>query len=1026
MLLSRLTLPATLVTCVLLATPALAAPAQVLSATYTVPTPPTALVQSGSLPVSITLQNVGNESWNIAGANPVNLSYHWYDAAGNAVMWDGPRTKLTSDVVAGATHTITATVAAPPSPGAYRLNFALVKEGVAWFPQSPTYAVQIASATTSATYTVATPPTTIPAGANAQIAVALTNTGNQIWNTAGANPVNLSLHWYDASGNTVLWDGPRTKLLTPVEPTASATVTAVVTAPPTPGAYLLRFALVKEGVAWFAPSNPLPITALAGFVATVTPPTLPAFIAGGTYDVPVALKNTGAAAWNATGPNLVDVSYHWSDGAGNTVIWDGTRTPLAANVEPGATANVTLKIGTPRSPGTYMLTIDLVREGVGWFASLGGATAPYRVPAVVAALHYAAAFGALSPMTAYWAETKTLAVKLTNNGNIPWSFAGANPVNLSYHILDSAGRAVVWDGARTSIGADVLPGASKDLSFTFVTPGQSGGYTLVVDLVREGIGWFEGADSQPARVPLSVTSGFSAGYAATTTPGQVTIGAQLVLATTVVNYGPRAWSATGANKVSLSYHITTAAGETVVWDGARGQLPSDVPPFSQVTVPINVTVPQGVGDYVLSWDMVLKGVAWFSSTGVVTKREPFAVVSGVVFYGSGFGHGLGMSQYGAQGWATGVTGLTLNAEQIVQKYYPGTTFQFVDAARSQVRVLLSQPSSTARYRCGDNRFFSGATGNVMSDGGFRVLDELSGNAEIGRAGPKQQWQFVAKSGGVEVWDNSGTPRLVRIAASVAVVPLDPNQPLGFIEKGIYRGNFRFTSLGGTLRVINVATWDDYLRGVVPLEMPTSWHPEALKAQAYAARSYAYNSQKGSTSDYDVSDDQSDQCYGGSRVEVASSNAAVMATAGKLITFNNAAIRAYFASSNGGYTLPYGCFGNRVVRSGSSWACSPDPNQPFLGAVPDPADRAVNSPANPRASWTVTFTGTEIRNAVIRCNGTDIGALQAVDLSNRSVPVVGHVVSVRLIGSFGSVDLQAESFLKTCLALRSTMVRLQPF
>jgi len=262
--------------------------------------------------------------------------------------------------------------------------------------------------------------------------------------------------------------------------------------------------------------------------------------------------------------------------------------------------------------------------------------------------------------------------------------------------------------------------------------------------------------------------------------------------------------------------------------------------------------------------------------------------------------------------------------------------------------------------------------------------------------------------------------------SAAVIPLDPNQPLGFLEKGIYRGNLRFTSLGGTLRAINVATWDDYLRGVVPLEMPTTWHPEALKAQALAARSYAYNSYKGGSTDYDVSDDQSDQCYGGSRVEVASSNAAVTATAGRLITFNNAAIRAYFASSNGGYTLPYGCFGNRVVRSGSSWVCTPDPAQPFLAAVPDPADRAVNSPANPRASWTVTFTGSEIRNAVLRCNGVDIGTLQAVDLSNRSVPVVGHVISVRLIGSFNSVDLQGEQFLKTCLALRSTMVRLNPF
>jgi SpoIID/LytB domain protein len=1021
----RLALPAILAAS-LFASPARAASPALLSATYTVSTPPTTLVQGASAQVSVTVQNTGNEMWNAGGTNPVKLSYHWYDAGGNAVVWEGARTLLVTDVAAGASRTLDATIAAPPSAGSLRLNLALVKEGVAWFAQSAAFTVLIAAATASATYAVTTPPTTIPAGGNAQIAVALTNTGNQTWNTAGANPVNLSLHWYDAAGNSVLWDGPRTKLETPVEPGASRTVTATVTAPPVPGAYLLRFALVKEGVAWFTPSNPLSITAQAGFIATVTPPTLPAFIAGGTYDVPIVLKNAGAAAWNATGPNLVDVSYHWSDASGNVVIWDGTRTPLPANVEPGATANVTLRVGTPQGPGTYALTIDLVREGVGWFGNLGGGT-PYRVPAVVAALRYGATFGALSPMSAYWAESKTLAVKLTNTGNIPWTFAGANPVNLSYHILDAAGRAVVWDGPRTPLGGDVAPGGSKDLSITVATPSQSGSYTLVVDLVREGIGWFEGAGSPPARVPLGVTSGFSAGYLATGTPGQVTIGATINLTPTVVNYGPRAWSASGPNMVTLSYHLTTSGGDMVVWDGARGRLPNDVPPYTQVSVPITVAVPQGVGEYVISWDMVLEGVAWLSSTGVQMKREPFTVVSGVVFYGSGFGHGLGMSQYGANGWATGATGLTLSADQIVQKYYPGTTFQFIDASRPTIRALLSQPSSVARYRCGDNQYFGGSAGDVTSDGGFRILDELSANAEIGRAGSKQIWTFVAGSGGVEVWDKGGPePRFVKSVPTAVVSPLDPNQPLGFIQKGVYRGSFRFINLGGTLRVVNIVTWDDYIRGVIPLEMPTAWHPEALKAQALAARSYAYNSYKGASADYDVSDDQADQCYGGSRVEVASSNAAVTATLGKLITYNNAAVRAYFASSNGGYMLPYGCFGNRVVRSGGTWACTPDANQPYLGPGPDPADRAVTSPPNPRASWTVTFTGSEIRNAVLRCNGTDIGALQAVDLSNRSVPVLGHVISVRLIGSFGSVDLHGESFLKACLGLRSTMVRLQPF
>ncbi|TME72386.1 MAG: hypothetical protein E6I48_12770, partial [Chloroflexi bacterium] len=127
--LGRLTLPATLLTCLLLATPVLAAPVAVLSATYTVPTPPTAIVQGATVPVSITVGNVGSEIWNIGGTNPVKLSYHWYDAVGGAVMWDGPRTPLLADVAVGGSHTLSATVAAPPTPGAYRLNFALVKEG---------------------------------------------------------------------------------------------------------------------------------------------------------------------------------------------------------------------------------------------------------------------------------------------------------------------------------------------------------------------------------------------------------------------------------------------------------------------------------------------------------------------------------------------------------------------------------------------------------------------------------------------------------------------------------------------------------------------------------------------------------------------------------------------------------------------------------------------------------------------------------------------------------------------------------
>src|SRR5439155_7033057 len=134
----------------------------------------------------------------------------------------------------------------------------------------------------------------------------------------------------------------------------------------------------------------------------------------------------------------------------------------------------------------------------------------------------------------------------------------------------------------------------------------------------------------------------------------------------------------------------------------------------------------------------------------------------------------------------------------------------------------------------------------------------------------------------------------------------------------------------------------------------------------------------------------------------------------------ASIRAYFASSNGGYTLSDGCWMNNVIRSGSTWVCSA--GQPYLAPVPDPADRAVAAPVNPRSSWTVTFTSADVRSAVLRCGGPDIGVLQAVDLSNQVPLGVAHSVSVRVFGSAANADLRADDFLRNCLGLRSTMVR----
>ncbi|MGH2451733.1 MAG: SpoIID/LytB domain-containing protein [Candidatus Limnocylindria bacterium] len=878
----------------------------------------------------------------------------------------------------------------------------------------------------------ASPPAEVAAGTRVTVPVILTNTGDETWepwtDAPAVGTVSLTYHWYDAEGRLVLWDGVRSSIGAPFAPGAQRAVDATVELPQRPGSYFLRFALVKEGLAWFEPSNIYLVRAPSALDATYGQVVVPSFLMATTYQLVVPITNIGTDPWSPAGPNPVRLAYHWHDQNGNTIVWDGVRSELTGDVAPGATVTVNATVQTPETAGTYTLTFDLVREGIGWFQSLG-ATPPARFQTVVAPATYAAAYAPPPALSAFSGESRTVPVTVTNTGNVPWPAAGPNPVSLSYHLYDESGRLVIWDGPRRQLGTDLAPAESRVFELDLAVPAAVGRYTLVVDAVREGISWFSGIGTPGARVSLSVDSGYNAGYGASTTPTQVTLGAQIDLSVVVTNYQGRVWPAGGASPVRLSYHILRSDGSVAVWDGRRGLLPVDLPPGTSVAVPISVVVPSITGSYVIAWDLVQEGVAWFSDFGVVQKREPITVQPGVTFYGKGFGHGVGMSQYGAQGWATGAAGPVLTGEQIVAHYYAGITLTTIPALDTQglnrvIRVLLSQPSSSGRFSCG-RPHFAGSVANLISGGGFHVLNEGAGNGLVATAPSNVTFQLAAANGVVQVWDQSTVQKVYEGAGPIVLVPIDPGQPIRMEEKGSYRGNLRFTNLGNTLRVINVVNYDDYTRGVIPLEMPHTWHPEAIKAQAYAARTYAFSSYKGSARDFDVHDDQSDQCYGGTTVEQASTSAAVDATAGVVIAYEGKAIRAYFASSNGGYSLSDGCWAGGQVQSGGTWVCGP--GSPYLLPVADPADLLVTTPvANPRASWSVSFTGEELRAAVLRCNGVDIGTLRSVDLSNRNPAGVGHVISVRISGSLGSVDLRGDKFLRECLFLRSTMVRVQPF
>ena len=145
---------------------------------------------------------------------------------------------------------------------------------------------------------------------------------------------------------------------------------------------------------------------------------------------------------------------------------------------------------------------------------------------------------------------------------------------------------------------------------------------------------------------------------------------------------------------------------------------------------------------------------------------------------------------------------------------------------------------------------------------------------------------------------------------------------GFISvKGKwYRGFFIIYNRGGQLVVINHVDIEDYIRGVVPSEMPSSWNCEAHKAQAIAARSYALaNLGKRASCGYDLKDTPEDQAYGGASAESAGTNNAVLQTEGIVLIYDLKIIPAYYSASAGGQTS----------SSADVWT----KNLPYLKSVP---------------------------------------------------------------------------------------------
>lgn len=345
-----------------------------------------------------------------------------------------------------------------------------------------------------------------------------------------------------------------------------------------------------------------------------------------------------------------------------------------------------------------------------------------------------------------------------------------------------------------------------------------------------------------------------------------------------------------------------------------------------------------------------------SASAVTPPSQTFVVPAGGVFAitGHGWGHGHGMSQWGAEGAAS----LGVPASTIVSTYYPGTTASVLVNTPIRVRLTATNSFDLAVLP---------AAGLTVTDGAGRKL---------GLTAPATYWRILADAQGQHLqryvagnWYGVAVAGATNLTTPVRFT--DAANLVSVVYPGLYSRDYRGSVaswLMGTGTVINTdtLTMEDYLRGVVPQESSPSWYPAALQAQAIAARTYAAQQRASASiwSTYDICDSSACQAFGGTRlrsstgvitpVEYPQTDAAIAATAGQIRTYGGFPAFTQFSSSNGGFSVAGG--------------------QPYLVAKADPWDGAV---PNPMHTWTATLPA-----STIQAYYPSVGKLQRLVISSR--------------------------------------------
>ena len=327
------------------------------------PLPP--LAASQPLEVPLRLHNTGDAPWSPAAGD--RLSYHWLDADGRRL--EGLRTNLPGPVAPGASVDLRARLAAPPNPGTYTLEWEPVREHVRWLgpPSSGNRSITVTVGKARDRLHVEAELPPVHARSISEFDVLVVNHGDDWPEDHG---LALSYHWRDPSGRDVDYDGLRTPLPA-LAHNEEVLLHARLQGPPTEGPHLLEWAAVRENTGWYPtdPPSEVPVTILPPLLsfelcAADWPWTVPV---GREEFIHVRIRNTGAATLS---PQTADrLSYRWRSPDGALLGEEGLRSELPADIPPGTTLSVPLRVAGPTSTGPHILELGLVREHVGWAAT---------------------------------------------------------------------------------------------------------------------------------------------------------------------------------------------------------------------------------------------------------------------------------------------------------------------------------------------------------------------------------------------------------------------------------------------------------------------------------------------------------------------------------------------------------------------------------------------------------------------------------------------------------------------------------